>query len=194
MFWGLTNLYLTAERVMGRPIAPRVVEFSFASPSAEVTREVRERFPVAFGAKSNRVVFSRSVGDLPIPSADADLKSLLEEVIEEQLNKLGPAGSFVHGLTVVLRGMLNGTMPTIADLSHRVDMSQRTLQRRLRESGTNFQKLLRKVLREVSDEHLRSGALSQSEIAFLLGYSEESAFSRAYRSWTGHAPSAARLF
>jgi AraC-like DNA-binding protein len=50
--------------------------------------------------------------------------------------------------------------------------------------------LLQKVLQEVSDEHLARGSLTQSELAFLLGYSEQSAFSRAYKAWTGHPPGA----
>jgi len=84
-------------------------------------------------------------------------------------------------------------MPTLASLSRRSGMSQRTLQRRLAESNTSFQRLLRQVLREVSDELLAREDLSHSEIAFLLGYSEESTFSRAYKSWTGHPPSHAHI-
>jgi AraC-like DNA-binding protein len=96
--------------------------------------------------------------------------------------------NFQEGLMAVLRGMLNGTMPTIAALSTRAGMSRRTLQRRLAQSGTTFNALLQKVLLEVADEHLARGSLTQSELAFLLGYSEQSAFSGAYRSWTGHPP------
>ena len=69
-------------------------------------------------------------------------------------------------------------------------MSQRTLQRRLGEANTSFQRLLNKVLKEQADELLKRGNLSQGEIAFLLGYSEVSAFSRAYHGWTGHPPGA----
>jgi AraC-like DNA-binding protein len=83
-------------------------------------------------------------------------------------------------------------MRTLAILSRHAGMWPRTLQRRLTESNTNFHSLLRGVLREVSDELLSRGNVTQGEIAFMLGYSEESAFSHAYRSWTGHAPGAAR--
>jgi AraC-like DNA-binding protein len=71
-------------------------------------------------------------------------------------------------------------------------MSRRTSQRRLAQANTSFQRLLREVLRETSDELLTRGDLSHGEIAFLLGCSEESAFSRAYKSWTGIPPGAAR--
>jgi AraC-like DNA-binding protein len=84
-------------------------------------------------------------------------------------------------------------MPTLASLSKRSGMSTRTLQRRLAEASTSFQQLLRQVLQEASDEYLAKGSMSHGEIAFLLEYSEESAFSRAYRSWTGRPPGAAAV-
>jgi AraC-like DNA-binding protein len=149
--------------------------------------------PFTFNADQNRVVFNRSVAEIKIPSADPDLKVLLAEVIEQNLNKLGSAGSLEHGLRTILRQMMNGTMPTLASLSARAGMSQRTLQRRLQEADTSFQGLLQQVLRESAESLLAQGNLSQGEIAFLLGYSEVSAFSRAYRGWTGHPPGAAGI-
>jgi len=98
---------------------------------------------------------------------------------------------FERGITAILREMMNGTIPTLASLSARAGMSQRTLQRRLSEANTSFQSLLRQVLQETAEDLLARGNLSQGEIAFLLGYSEVSAFSRAYRGWTGHPPGAA---
>ena len=59
------------------------------------------------------------------------------------------------------------------------------------EANTSFQDLLEQLLREEAENLLTRGSLSQGEIAFLLGYSEVSAFSRAYRGWTGHPPGAA---
>jgi AraC-like DNA-binding protein len=89
--------------------------------------------------------------------------------------------------------MINGTMPTLASLSARIGLSQRTLQRRLAQSNTSFQRLLQQVLHEAADEYLARGTLTQGEIAFLLGYSEVSAFSHAYRSWTGRPPGTAHV-
>ena len=112
--------------------------------------------------------------------------------MDRHLEKLGPYASFERGLMVILREMMNGTMPTLASLSERAGMSQRTLQRRLGGANTSFQKLLQRVLHEKAEDLLARGNLSQGEIAFLLGYSEVSAFSHAYRSWTGYPPGAAR--
>jgi AraC-like DNA-binding protein len=190
LLWGLTNYSLLPERLTGEPLRPRSITCTFAAPAGADVRAIASRFPFKFNARDNRIVFDPSVGDLTVPSADPELQSALARLIEQDLEALGPARSFQQGIVAVLRSMLNGTMPTLSALSARAGISQRTLQRRLAQSGTSFQALLQKVLQEVSDEHLARGNLTQSELAFLLGYSEQSAFSRAYRSWTGHPPGA----
>jgi AraC-like DNA-binding protein len=192
IFWGLTNLSLIPLRLAGVDVRPSAVACAFPAPAPADLRVLREKFPFTFDSTDNRVVFDRRAGDLAIPSADADLHSLLAETMDRHLAALGPAASFEQGMLTVLRGMMNGNMPTLASLSRRSGMSQRTLQRRLAESNTSFQRLLRQVLHEASDDLLAREDLSHGEIAFLLGYSEESAFSRAYRSWTGHPPGDAR--
>jgi AraC-like DNA-binding protein len=71
-------------------------------------------------------------------------------------------------------------------------MSPRTLQRRLRERGIIYAALIDQVRRRLSSRYLADAKLSLGEIAYLLGYSESSAFNRAYRRWTGRTPSADR--
>jgi AraC-like DNA-binding protein len=188
MLSGLTNLCLMPQRLAGTPVQLAAIDCTFSAPGPAAVRALRRHFSFKFDAADNQVIFDRHVGDITIPSADADLQSLLAEVMDRHLATLGPAASFEQGMLTVLRGMMNGNMPTLASLSQRAGMSQRTLQRRLAESNTSFQRLLRQVLHETSDELLARESLSHGEIAFLLGYSEESAFSRAYKSWTGRPP------
>ena len=191
LLWGITNLSLLPQRLTGVAVRPKFIACAFPSPGAAAVRVLKEHCPFTFDADRSRIVFDRGVGDLAIPSADADLKQLLAEVMERHLVELGATRSFEHGLMAILREMMNGTMPTLASLSVRSGMSQRTLQRRLSEAKTTFQALLQQVLRERAEDLLSRGNLTQGEIAFLLGYSEVSAFSRAYRGWTGHPPGAA---
>jgi AraC-like DNA-binding protein len=193
MLWALTNVSVAPQYLAGVAVRPTFVACAFPSPGAAAARALREKFPFTFDRSGNCVVFDRGAGELRIPSADADLQSLLAEVMERHLEKLGPAASFERGLTVILREMMNGTMPTLASLSERAGMTPRTVQRRLSEAKTSFQALLQRVLQERAEDLLARGNLTQSEIAFLLGYSEVSAFSRAYRGWTGYPPGAAQL-
>ena len=190
--WGLTNLVLVPFRLAGANVRPKVITCSSPAPPLADVHVLNEHFPFRFNSSENQVVFDRTVGEITIPSADADLQLLVTETMDRHLAALGPAASFEQGMLTVLRSMMDGNMPTLASLSLRSGISQRTLQRRLAEAKTTFQRLLRQVLHEMSDELLGREELSHGEIAFLLGYSGESAFSRAYKSWTGHPPGVAR--
>jgi len=189
--WGLTNLCLTPKRLANVDVRPREVTWTGPTPGPAEVRVLKERLPLRCAEQASRITFDRRVGDIGIPSADADLQSLLAEVLDRRLSALDGHASFETGMLNVLRSMLNGNMPTLASLAARTGMSQRTLQRRLSEANTSFQRLLNRVLHEQADELLARGTLSQGEIAFLLGYSEVSAFSRAYHGWTGRPPGAA---
>jgi AraC-like DNA-binding protein len=191
MLFGLTNLALTPQRLIGAAVPLLKIACTYSMPPKQM-RMLKEAFPFSFKEADNRVSFDRCIAELNIPSADAGLKSLLAEVLDRQLKGLGVAQSFEQGMLTVLHTMLNGNIPTLAALCARSGMSRRTLQRRLAESNTTFQRLLRQVLLETSDKLLAQEELSQGEIAFLLGYSDESAFSRAYKSWTGHPPGNSR--
>ena len=92
----------------------------------------------------------------------------------------------------MLAASLRNGRPNLAQVAQDLGLSSRTLQRRLREQGFVFGQLVEEVRRRLAQSYLDEGRLSVSEVAYLLGYSELSAFSRAYRRWTGAAPIAGR--
>jgi AraC-like DNA-binding protein len=191
VLWGLTNLALLPQRLVAHEAPlPVAVECTLASPGAAALAALRERLPFRFDAAAHRVVFDARAGDVRIDGADTRMREVLAQFIDARLGEIGSAESFEQGMRTVLRSMLNGTMPTLASLSSRAGMSSRTLQRRLAEAKTTFERLRQEVLRELADDMLARGKLTHGEIAFALGYSEESAFAHAYRAWTGHAPGA----
>jgi AraC-like DNA-binding protein len=73
-------------------------------------------------------------------------------------------------------------------VAKRLAMSERTLQRRLAEAGTSYVDLLSEVRSDLAKDYLKSSRTSLTEIAWLLGFSEQSAFSRAFKRWTGSSP------
>ncbi len=87
---------------------------------------------------------------------------------------------------------LCGGSPTLEHLAARLHMSARTLHRRLAEEGTTFRRVVTDVRRELAERHLREQRLAIGEIGFLLGFSEASAFHRAFKRWTGWPPLAYR--
>lgn len=161
MLWGLTNLCLTPRRLAGADMRPKEITCTLPTPGPTAMRVLKETFPFRFDAGDNEIVFDRRVGEISIPSADTGLKSLLAEVMDRHLAALGPVASFEEGMFTLLRSMMNGNMPTLASLSARSGMSQRTLQRRLSEANASFQRLLNRVLQEEADELLARGTLSR---------------------------------
>src|SRR5262245_8808237 len=104
--------------------------------------------------------------------------------------------SGLESITQRLRRLLDEELgdgtPTLQHLAYRLHMSPRTLHRRLGEEGTGFRRVLAQLRCELAARHLREARLALGEIGFLLGFSEVSAFHRAFRRWTGWPPLAYR--
>jgi YesN/AraC family two-component response regulator len=100
--------------------------------------------------------------------------------------------STTQRLQRLLEGELRSGDPKLEHLAARLHMSPRTLHRRLGEEGTGFRRVLAGLRRELAARHLREARLPLGEIGFLLGFSETSAFHRAFRRWTGWRPLAYR--
>jgi AraC-like DNA-binding protein len=100
------------------------------------------------------------------------------------------------GLVYRARAVLVQELPTgrvtEEGLAERLNMTQRTLQRRLRDEGETFRSLLTQVRKDLAKHYVQEPDYRITEIAFLLGFSDSSAFSRAYRDWFGESPTMTR--
>lgn len=125
----------------------------------------------------------------PISNRDPALFQLLNQQAESLLKVL-PDGQddFEQQVRDYLRRALPEGTPTLDGLAHALAMSARTVHRRLAGRQLNFGRLLRQVRSELARQYLDEGRISLSEVAFMLGYSEQSAFTRAFKQWTGQTP------
>jgi len=107
-----------------------------------------------------------------------------------------PRATGSETVTGTLRRLLEDELrdgePTRERIAARLHMSARTLHRRLVDEGTTFRRVLTRVRREIAERHLSERRLAIAEIGFLLGFSEPSAFHRAFKRWTGRPPHAYR--
>jgi AraC-like DNA-binding protein len=145
------------------------------------------RCPVEFGAPVDALTFDKQVLDQPLPAANPELAQHNDGLIQRYLSKIGQ-----DTLVARVRGALVeqlGSDPSPVALSAALGMSARTLQRRLQEQGTSVVELLSEVRQELACAYLRDKTYSITEIAFLLGFEDSSAFARAFRRWTGRSPS-----
>lgn len=176
-------------RMSIRPdLAVAGVELRQAEPaSAGRYREVFQS-PVRFGAPADRVRFTRAEWQRPTVDGDAALVAVLEEHARILGARTPPAaGGFLGAVEGTLASQLSdgASADTVA---RALNVSVRTLQRRLAGHGTNFRRVSDAVQARLAEGYLADPAVSVSEVAFLLGFSEQSAFNRAFHRWTGESP------
>ena len=104
------------------------------------------------------------------------------------LDKLPKGAATTDAVRHHLAVELSKGAPTLKEIAPRLRMSSRTLHRRLEEERTSYRDILNEVRRELATRHLQERHLAIGEIAFMLGFSEPSAFHRAFKRWTGRAP------
>jgi AraC-like DNA-binding protein len=172
--------------------APHEVRFRHAPPTDPSPYERLFGAAVRFQQDDNALVFDRSLLSQPIHTADLQLLQILEAHAQEILAELPAADDLVSRLEQFVVGALPNASAGLSAAARALGLSTRTLQRRLRQRGIVYAGLIDEVRRRLSSRYLADANLSLGEIAYLLGYSESSAFNRAYRRWTGRTPSADR--
>ncbi|MBD1553888.1 AraC family transcriptional regulator [Pseudomonas typographi] len=174
--------------VLGPAWAPREVYFEHQCPAdASVHREAFAA-PVRFGQRCNGLLIpKRDLAGQAMPGRDPVLLMLVKDTLR-QLGGSGSTHEVLEQARARLRGSLHLGEPSLAYTAHALQLGETTLQRRLREHGLSFSQLVEQVRQELALRHLREQRLSISELAPLLGYSETSAFSRAFRRWFGVSP------
>ena len=150
------------------------------------------RCPVTFDAPLTALRLPAGAKETLMRETDPGLSQLLERYAEETLASLPSSDDLLGRARRVTIDLLEGGEATVATVASTLAMSERSLQRRLREEGTSFSELLRGVREELATRYLRGTELATAEIAYMLGYSEQAAFYRAFRRWTGSTPSAYR--
>jgi AraC-like DNA-binding protein len=167
---------------------PERVLFSHARPSDDGTYSRAFQAPCRFNAQRTALEFSADVLDHPLASADPEQFRILEAQAHAR-DDFGLAFRLRRSLAVLLLAQAaSGDQVAKLLLMHR-----RTLSRRLKAEGTTFHQLLDEVRFETACQLLDTARIPITEIAASLGYAETSAFSRAFRRWSGATPSQRRL-
>jgi AraC-like DNA-binding protein len=146
---------------------------------------------VRFGAERNTLLLSAETVDRPLVGGNPQLAQLHDQVIVQYLARLDRNDIVQRTRAAILDGLQSGRLSD-EQVAGALHLSVRSLQRRLEEGGTNFRRLVDDTRRDVAQAYIRDRNVSLGEIAFLLGFSDASAFSRAYRRWTGKSPTDAR--
>jgi AraC-like DNA-binding protein len=169
------------------------VEVRFAHRAPRDWRE-HERFfgaPVRFATGENALVLPAALLELPCRRTDPSLLSVLDRYAADRLGAPA-AATFAGRAGAVLFDELQAGHVTAHRLAARLAVSVRTLHRSLAAEGTSYRQLLDQQRLDIAERHLMDDRVSVAEVAFLVGFSELSAFHRAFKRWTGRTPAAFR--
>ena len=162
--------------------------FHFAAPADTSPHQRLFGGAMRYGQAVSKVVFDRRYLELPVVAADQELRRQVEERARAQLISLtGEPPTYVSVKAALSTRMAHGHA-TLHHAAAALGTTARTLQRRLADEGMSFQRALDAARRERAEHLLRENSASLSQIAFLLGYTEQSTFQNAFRQWTGVAP------
>ncbi|MDJ0946255.1 MAG: AraC family transcriptional regulator [Kiloniellales bacterium] len=174
--------------VLGSDWAPSAVLFEHPAPADHLPHREIFGAEVRFGQAMNAMIFDQEVLEAEIPTADSRLLRILEGFLEEELSRRRADPDLVQRVRRQVLDAIGTGVPGIAEVASAAGMSIRTLQRRLGEQGLTYNKLVDDLRHELALQYLEAREVSISEIAFLLGYSEASAFDRAFRRRSGLSP------
>jgi AraC-like DNA-binding protein len=190
-FW-IAGLIRACRQMTSRHVTAEHVSFAHRR---KVTAELRTFFggEIRFGAHVDEVRLPSSIRNIAITSRDPYLNELLLQHCEEALKQQkARVSSFAHDVENAIALLMPHGKAQASEVAQKLGMSQRTVARRLASEGLTFSGVLQGLRYKLAKRHLTDRDLSISKIAWLLGYQDVSAFTNAFRRWTGKAPRVVR--
>lgn len=169
---------------------PYCVQLERQQPGEQALKTYQEMFgcEIEFNAKRNALIVDEDVLEIPLRQPDPGLLQSLTQQAESMMNEIKQKKTIVLQVRAVLRQLMEHELPRKEKVAEALDMTERTLQRRLQEAGTGYQNLLDDIRRETAIKWLTTTQVAINEIATNLGFSEVRSFHRRFKSWTGHTP------
>jgi len=182
---GVLNIF----RIMaGSQWAPREIQFAHDAPESITEHQRVFGAPVIFQRANNAMVMERDFLDRTVPAADHRLYGIMSRYLDEVIRRIPQQAGLIATIQKAIGESLKDGPPKLAGVAKSLAVSARTLQRRLEKQGLDFKKLVHDTRHQFALEYLKDRANTLTQIAFLLGYSEVSAFNRAFKRWTGSTP------
>jgi AraC-like DNA-binding protein len=188
----VTMLVKVCRKLTGQQLMPKV---RLSHPRNGTNAEFQDFFgdSVEFGAAVDDVTFPADTRDLPIVSADPYLNEILIAYCDEAMaHGKNNVGSFRTTVETLIAQLLPHGNVRASEIARRLGMSPRSFARRLATEHASYSDILKALRLHLADRYLADDSLSISQIAWLLGYQEVSAFTHAYKRQTGRSPREAR--
>ena len=184
----LAGFLMLCEWIVSTPVIPAEVTFRHAQPADDRAYRDVFRCPIHYGQRSNAIVFHARDLERPVPSANEELAMILDEMTSKYL-ALRFATRFSRKVREVLILQFPNGEPSRTETARLLNMTSRTLLRRLHEENTTFQEVSDRLREELAYDYLLREDSKVERVAAMLGFSSSSTFSRAFFRWTGQRPS-----
>ena len=184
---GIVAFFKLCEIIKRDRVRPIRAELIFPPDTA---RDYLDEFldcPVTYGNEREKFYFSREVFEEPLPGHIPDVLDSTSRIAEQYLESLDQSkvATDVRRLLVQMLPSGKADQDTVANRLYR---STSTLQRQLSAEGTSYRDILETTRRSLAEKYLKDGDYSQAEIAYMVGFSDQSNFARAFKRWTGMSP------
>lgn len=176
---------------LGESFSPLRIHLQQGTPPNLAECEEFFRCPMHFESDDTRIVLATEQADKDLPGYDPQLVQHFDQMIIDYLDRQKKLDTIGR-----VRASIYDQLPTgeasLENVAAELAMSPRTLTRKLADKGLAFKSLLAATRRELAEKYIADRSLTITEISFLLGFSETSSFSRAFKGWTGQSPRAHR--
>lgn len=169
----------------GHMIKPKLVELR-RRPSEGL--ETWFDCPITWNAPHARLIFDKADLDIPFTSYNSELLAMLDAALKADLNKAENTTSLTDQVRWHLRRALTAGRPELRSIASEMAISERSLQRHLKNEGHSFKSLLSDTRHQLAREYLAEPDFDISEIAYLLGYEDQGSFYRAFQKWEHQTP------
>jgi AraC-like DNA-binding protein len=185
---GIAGILQMLRILCGTDHSPLAVTLLGAPPAQIAPYQAFFGCPVSFSDRTSSMTFARTLLQQPLAARDQVLHRLLERQASARLRAITPGDRFLTDFQRALGRALGKGTPSVERVAADLAMSRATLQRRLQDRGLTFQQALDNTRYELARMYLEDPRVSLAEVAQLLSFSEQSAFTRAFKRWSGGTP------
>jgi AraC-like DNA-binding protein len=166
----------------GKKITPVRVEFAYSSRSVAEYERIFQT-AIHFGGKSNTLTFRKSDLLIPIISYDKSLIEFFARTLDQKIQSLNGRESFSAKVKQLLINDFKGQSASIEIAASKLNLTPRSLQRKLKDDGTSYRDIVNDLKKELAQTIMKRSDFRVGEVAEILGYSDSSAFRKAYKKW-----------
>lgn len=187
----LVSLITMCRMLCGENFSPVEIHVTRKRSLCSDQLELFAGVPIQYEMENNLTLYDRMFAEKRLASGNSELARVNEEVVVKYLTSID-RGSTVMRVKASLIELMPSGQISEDTVASGLNMSQRTLQRKLSDEQTSFSAIYKSIRQEMASTYIKDSHMSMTEISYLLGFSEQANFTRAYRRWYGTSPSAAR--